>query len=120
MNRCLCLAAALLLAVPAISSGAASLPEITTIGAGGDVCSKWIAAIKEPGARYQYRQWLFGFMSGYNWRDPSKQVVPPDSNAPIAWVDEFCKINPAVPVYMAAARMARQMEKPQNVVPKKP
>src|SRR5262245_32593363 len=91
---------------------AATLPEITTVGAGSDTCRQWTQAIKEPSARYQYRQWLFGFISGYNWRDTSKQVVPPDSTAPISWVDEFCKANPDAPIYIAAARLVRQMEKP--------
>ena len=104
--------AALLLGAAAGLCVAATLPEITTVGAGSDTCKQWTQAIKEPSVRYQYRQWLFGFISGYNWRDTSKQVVPPDSTAPISWVDEFCKANPDAPIYIAAARLARQMEKP--------
>jgi len=102
----------LLLGAPAGVSEAATLPEITTVGAGGDTCKQWTQAIKEPSARYQYRQWIFGFISGYNWRDSSKQIVPPDSTALLSWVDEFCKANPDAPIYIAASRLARQMEKP--------
>ncbi|HKA31792.1 MAG TPA: hypothetical protein VKH64_01155 [Candidatus Binatia bacterium] len=104
--------AALLLAASSSLCGAATLPDITTVGAGGDTCKQWTQAIKEPSARYQYRQWIFGFISGYNWRDSSKQVVPPDSTALLSWVDEFCKANPDAPIYIAASRLARLMEKP--------
>jgi|SRR5581483_686258 hypothetical protein len=102
----------LLLGALAGAGDAATWPEITTVGAGGDTCKQWTQAIKEPSARYQYRQWLFGFISGYNWRDISKQIVPPDSTAPLSWVDDFCKANPDAPIYIAAGRLARQMAKP--------
>jgi hypothetical protein len=102
---------AVLLGPSTTSSYSASLPEITTVGAGGDVCRQWTQAIKEPSARYQYRQWLFGFVSGFNWRDASKQINPQDSTALLAWVDEFCKVNPEAPVYVAAGNLARQMTK---------
>jgi hypothetical protein len=104
--------AALLLAAAAGLCDAATLPEITIVGAGSDTCKQWTQAIKEPSARYQYRQWIFGFVSGYNWRDASKQVVPPDTTSVLSWVDEFCKANPDAPIYIAAARLTRQMEKP--------
>ena len=104
--------AALLLATALSLCDAATLPEITTVGAGGDTCKQWTQAVKEPSARYQYRQWLFGFISGYNWRDTSKQVVPPDTTAVLSWVDEFCKANPDAPIYIAAARLTRKMERP--------
>jgi hypothetical protein len=105
---------ALLLGAPTAMSDAAALPEITTVGAGGDTCRQWTEAIKEPSARYQYRQWVFGFISGYNWRDPSKQISPPDTTAVVSWVDNFCQANPEVPIYAAAAHMGRKMEKPRN------
>jgi hypothetical protein len=98
----------------ATASYPASNPEITTVGAGGDVCRQWTQAVKEPGSRYQYRQWAFGFVSGYNWRNPSVQALPQNGEAVVAWIDDFCKVNPEVPIYVAAARMARQMEKPRN------
>ncbi|HEY1374941.1 MAG TPA: hypothetical protein VGH50_20890 [Candidatus Binatia bacterium] len=91
---------------------AATLPEITTVGAGGDACKQWTQAIKEPSARSQYQQWLFGFISGYNWRDTSKQVVPSDSKEVLSWTDNFCKLNPDVPIYVAASNLAREMIKP--------
>ena len=106
--------ALLLLGAPAGVAEAGTLPEITTVGAGGDTCRQWIEAKKEPSARYQYRQWLFGFISGYNWRDTSKQIIPPDSSAVLSWVDDFCKANPDTPIYIAASRLARQMEKPSK------
>lgn len=102
--------AALLLGSSA--SVAATLPEITTMGAGSDTCRQWIEAIKEPSARYQYQQWLFGFISGYNWRDMSKQIVPADTKELLSWVDKFCKVNLDVPIYVAASNLARQTAKP--------
>jgi hypothetical protein len=104
MLLCLLVAAARL-------AHSASPPQVTTIGAGGDDCRKWTQAIKEPAARYQYRQWIFGFVSGYNWRDASKQVVPPDSSALLLWVDEFCRVNPDAPLYVAAGNLAKSMAK---------
>src|SRR5690349_6738698 len=103
-----------LLAAPAALSYAGSAPEITTVGAGGDTCRQWTQAIKEPSARYQYRQWLFGFISGYNWRDASKQIVPHDSGEVLAWVDEFCKANPEAPIYIAAGNLAGRLAKPTD------
>src|SRR5689334_10312507 len=86
--------AALLLGGAAGLSYAASFPEITTIGAGGDACRQWTQAIKDPSSRYQYRQWLFGFVSGYNWRNPAVQVMPQSGESLVAWIEEFCKSNP--------------------------
>ncbi|HEY1265880.1 MAG TPA: hypothetical protein VGH16_01400 [Candidatus Binatia bacterium] len=88
---------------------AATLPEITTVGAGGDTCKQWMQAINEPSARYQYQQWLFGFISGYNWRDTSKQIVPSNTKEVLSWTDNFCKVNPDAPIYVAASNLARQM-----------
>lgn len=65
---------ALLLVGAPVPSDSASLPEITTIGAGGDACRRWTETAEQSSSRYQYRQWLF----------------------------------------VGAARMARQMEKPRN------
>ena len=102
---------AVLLGALALSSYSASLPQITTVGAGGDTCRQWTQAVKEPTARYQYRQWIFGFVSGYNWRDASRQINLQDSSELLAWVDKFCNANPDAPVYVAAGDMARQMSK---------
>ena len=105
---------ALQLGGAAASTHSAAYPEITTVGAGGDACRQWTQAVKEPASRYQYRQWAFGFVSGYNWRNPAVQVLPQNGEALVAWIDDFCKANPEVPIYVATARMARQMEKPRN------
>ena len=102
----------LLLAAPSIFSHAATMPKITTIGGGGDACRKWTEAQKEPGARAQYKQWLFGFVSGYNWRDPSRQIEPTDGDTLVTWVDAFCKTNPAEPIFVAAGNLAKRMSKP--------
>ena len=106
------LAVSVLLAVTSIFSHSATLPQITTIGAGGDACRKWSEAQKEPGVRAQYRQWLFGFVSGYNWRDSSRQIEPSSGDTLLAWVDAYCKTNPANPVYLAAANLAKKMSHP--------
>jgi hypothetical protein len=90
---------------------AAPLP-VTTVGAASDTCKQWTAGRDEPGVRYQYRQWIFGFVSGYNWHDPSRQIVPPDSSAIIEWIDNYCQANPSHALYSAAAALAKQMAKP--------
>lgn len=102
----------LLLAATAIFSHSATLPQITTVGGGSDPCRKWTEAQKEPGTRHQYQQWLFGFVSGYNWRDPSRQIEPENVATLLAWVDNYCKANPANPIYLAAGNLAKKMARP--------
>jgi len=101
----------LILTPPLTVHPAAPLP-VTTLGAASDTCKQWTAARDEPSVRYQYRQWIFGFVSGYNWHDPSRQIVPPDSSAILEWIDNYCQANPSHALYSAAAALAKQMAKP--------
>jgi hypothetical protein len=111
------LLAGLILAVP-VAAYPAAPPEVTTLGAASDSCRQWTEARNDPGTHYQYRQWIFGFVSGYNSRDPSNQIVPPDSSAVIEWIDNFCKANPQRALYFAAASLAKKMAQPAQ--PSKP
>ncbi len=100
------------LAVPPAVYPAAPLP-VTTVGAASDKCAQWTEGRDAPSVRYQYRQWIFGFVSGYNWHDPSMQIVPPDSSAIIEWIDNYCQANPSHALYTAAIALAKQMVKSQ-------
>ncbi|HEY2987759.1 MAG TPA: hypothetical protein VGL11_08535 [Candidatus Binatia bacterium] len=116
------LLAALILAMP-LAAHPAAPAEVTTVGAGSDSCRQWTEARNDPGTHYQYRQWIFGFVSGYNSHDPSNQIVPPDSSAVIEWIDNFCKANPQRALYFAAASLAKKMAKsaqPPKPAAKKP
>jgi len=45
---------------------ACAAEAVAVIGAGNDSCGKWIESRRDPGVHYQYKQWIFGFLSGHN------------------------------------------------------
>lgn len=84
-----------------------------TMGAGNDSCGKWIATREEPASHFQYKQWVFGYISGVNWNSSSKQSIPPDGEAAIAFIDQYCKNNPLHYLVLATTALVQETGGPR-------
>jgi hypothetical protein len=70
----------------------------TLIGAGVDSCGTWTADRRHPSGSpaLQDGEWVLGFLSGIGYEgaasiDPLQGV---DAQAVLAWVDNYCQVNP--------------------------
>lgn len=78
------------------------------MGAGNDSCGKWLESRETPSSHYQYKQWIFGFVSGTNWTNSKKQATPPDGEATVLFIDQYCKNNPLHTLVLAAAALVQE------------
>lgn len=78
------------------------------IGAGTNSCGKWVEAKNDPAQRYQYTQWLYGFISGHNWYIKQYESLPPDKESAVLWVDNYCKNNPLHAIIYAATALVQE------------
>jgi hypothetical protein len=83
------------------------------MGAGNDSCGKWIEARNGTVSHYQYKQWAFGYLSGANWNSGKKQSSPPDGDAAIAFIDQYCRNNPLHSLVLAAAALVQETGGPK-------
>lgn len=98
----------LLVAIPCTSEGHIA------IGAGTDSCGKWIESRNEPASHFQYKEWIFGFLSGVNSNSNSnKQSRPPDGAAVVAFIDQYCKNNPLHLLVSAADALIQETGGPK-------
>lgn len=78
------------------------------MGAGNDSCGKWVESREIQSSHYQFKQWIFGFVSGTNWAKSKKQATPPDGEATVLFIDQYCKNNPLHPLVLAAAALVQE------------
>ena len=83
--------AIVLSAAPLVAYGQSG---ISVWGAGGLTCGEWLEATKHEWPREQYTDWILGFLTSFNYYNPSRQVNPPDRASVSAWVDKYCRDNP--------------------------
>ena len=91
----------------------ATADEVMVVGAGSHSCGKWLASKNDLGARYQYQQWVYGFITGSNYRTARKQSMPPDLESVTAFVDQYCSNNPLHALFLAAAAAAQETGGPK-------
>ena len=71
-------------------------------------CGKWLESRQTPSLFSQYRQWIFGFVSGINWETSGPQARPPDFEAAVAFVDGYCRNNPPHSIALAGAALVQE------------
>jgi hypothetical protein len=87
--------------------------EVIVGGMGVNSCGKWLEAAQSPGLREQYKNWVLGFLSGANWYSSTTQARVPDIEAPMAFLDEYCKRNPLHLVVAGAAALVQESGGPK-------
>ncbi|MGH7827301.1 MAG: hypothetical protein ACREQ7_19250 [Candidatus Binatia bacterium] len=88
-------------------------PGISVWGAGLFTCGEWIEHTKRAWPRAQYTDWVLGFLTSYNYYNPSQQVAPPDRASVSAWIDKYCRDNPLDRQFMAAAALLEELGGPK-------
>jgi hypothetical protein len=79
-----------------------------TVGAGSVSCGYWIEVRSQTSLHHQLRQWVFGFISGFNWYTEGRQAIAQDQAAVVAFIDQYCKNNPLDSLSLAAAAIVQE------------
>jgi hypothetical protein len=82
-------------------------------GMGINSCGEWLEEAQSSGLRAHYRSWVHGFLSGANWYSSTTQAKVPDTEAPMAFLDEYCKRNPLHFVVAGAAALVQESGGPK-------
>jgi hypothetical protein len=80
-------------------------------------CGAWARSQGNEAPRAQYLYWFRGFVSGYNFGNPSNPVplsAMPDPDTVALYVDKFCRENPLRPFFSAAFQLVRDTRERQN------
>jgi hypothetical protein len=101
----------LIFAVISLNAQAQTMAPILEIGI--DFCSDWS---KERQAqsflRAQLESWALGFLSGWSWTrtEPGTPFKSIDEKAVFAWIDRYCRANPADGLPTALSKFVVEME----------
>jgi|SRR6266540_584396 len=87
-----------LLSVCTLSYSLPSYSQEVAVHAFEDMsCGAWSKSGQEPYVRAQYLWWIRGFVSGYNFGDPTNQIAVgrmPSNETVALYVDKFCREKP--------------------------
>jgi hypothetical protein len=75
-------------------------------------CGAWAKSAHDKLGRAQYDSWFRGFVSGYNFGNPTNQVQlerMPDPDTLALYVDKYCRENPLNPFVSAALDLVREL-----------
>lgn len=75
-------------------------------------CGAWVKSQGDVLGRAQYLSWFRGFVSGYNFGNPSNQVVLgslPSQETLVLYIDKFCHDNPLSPFIFAALKLVEEL-----------
>ena len=81
-------------------------------------CGAWMKSAESESARAQYSSWFRGFVSGYNYGNPSRQVAlsnMPDDKTLFLFIDKHCLDNPLHAFVTAAFALVRELGEPPVV-----
>ena len=84
--------------------------ETHMVGIAGQSCETWTANRPTSGAGLGlfYQQWVFGFLSGASYADPSHDPLNGSDAATItAWVDKYCQDNATARIADAVVAFVR-------------
>jgi hypothetical protein len=89
---------------------APTLADVTVIGMGPYSCGSWTTdRTSRSGAARQDEQWVLGYMSGAAvWGSNLDPLNGLDGDAVWAWMDNYCRAHPLVPIDNAAAAFVRE------------
>jgi hypothetical protein len=95
--------------VPTVSAA----DGVLVIGGGTHSCGKWLESKNDRASRYQFQQWVSGYISGSNYSNQRKQSRPPDIESVMAFIDQYCMNNPLHAVASAAAAVVQETGGPK-------
>lgn len=87
--------------------------NVFVLGLGSNSCGKWLEGKTSPNARFAYRSWVSGFLTGVNWHTTGRQATVPDADAAVAFVDRYCENNPLLNISSAAAALVQEAGGPR-------
>ena len=117
------LVAAALLAASLPASAATQGPRVqVNIFWGEDAsCNAWLKSTGNKSIRSYYDIWVRGFVSGYNYGNPERQVrdgALPVSDALHQYLDQYCRANPTLSFTGGAIQLVEQLR--DSVTPARP
>ena len=104
-----------------LSAQAQSTVTIAVFSYQDTSCGAWVKSAESDVARAQYRSWFRGFVSGYNYGNPSRQVAAekmPNEQTLVLFVDKHCRDNPLNHFDSAAFALVEALRDPP--VPQEP
>lgn len=75
-------------------------------------CGTWAASASNPNARAQYYYWFRGFVTGFNYSNPSRQISAermPSQETMELYVDKYCRDNPLNPFVSAGIQLVKEL-----------
>ena len=75
-------------------------------------CGTWAKSAQEPFTRAQYLWWIRGFVSGYNFGNPSNQIEiarMPNQETVALYVGKFCREKPLALFIGAAFELVKDL-----------
>ena len=87
-------------------------PATNMVSFADNSCAAWVKSEGNVSVRGTYLYWFRGFVSGYNWGNPTHQVASdkmPNNPTIDSYVNKFCRENPQQPFIMAAPALIRDL-----------
>ena len=86
-------------------------------------CGAWVKSAASEEGRAQYVSWFRGFVSGYNYGNPTRQVAigkMPDEQTLALFIDKHCREHPLSPFIGAAFALVEALREPSPAQEPKP
>ena len=113
MNTLRAILLAMLCLFGVVATSAARDDDLIAVHSFADTsCGTWVGSQHNAAERAQYLYWFRGFVTGYNFSQPSNQVslnAMPDLATLALYVDKFCRENPLRPFTGAAPQLVREI-----------
>jgi len=103
---------AALLAALAPAPGHAKGEQVNVFWGEDDSCSAWMKSAGNKAVRAYYDFWMRGFVSGYNFGNPARQIKVgafPGSNDLYQYLDRYCRDNPKLSFVGGAIELVAQL-----------
>jgi len=121
MKALLAAAALLAMSLPAPAATPPQRVQINFFWGDDASCNAWTKSAGNKGIRAYYDFWVRGFVSGYNYGHPERQVrdgALPASEALHQHLDQYCRENPTLSFTGGAIRLVEELREP--AAPSKP
>lgn len=107
----LAIAGLMLAAAPAVAAETAP-PVNIVFSADNATCAAWAKSAGNKAVRQHYEMWARGFVSGYNYANPARQVKVgafPSGDDLSRYFDQYCKDNPQHSFVAGAIQLIEQL-----------
>jgi hypothetical protein len=107
----------LFFALPLTAVAQTTQKEFAIVSFEDTSCGAWVRSQSSSSARQVYLYWFRGFVSGYNYGNPSYQIplgAMPDPETLTLYIDKFCRDKPLLPFINAAFRLVDEQRVKQG------